>query len=177
MNKPVLVLIFCIIISVLPIYSQKIEGLYQSVKKEGVNFRIEIKDSILKVSHNYSLSDDILIDDIYFSSNYEVFDDTLSVFICDEIIHVFKIDSNFLEVITNELIWATKGTKFYKEIFYHEDGRPHLMGSTWENGKKDGYWIFFDSLGIGKGYIMFDNGYVLDTILFDELMYNKDTIP
>lgn len=177
MNKPIIVLIFYILISVLPIYSQKIDGLYRSIKIEGVNFTIEIKDSVLKVSHNYALSDDILIDDIYFSSNYEVFDDTINIFMYDEIIPAFKTDSIFLEVITNELIWATIGTKFYRVIFYHEDGSPHMMGSTWKNGKKDGYWIFFDSLGTGKGYIMFDNGYVLDTILFDELMYNKDTIP
>lgn len=159
--------------------NSQIKGQYTTNQNDTTQFQLllEIKDSIVEVSHTYSVSDDIFFTDEYFSSLYTVNNDTIIVYKYENHIEFLRIDSTFLVVLTDELFWVEKGTRFYRHIFNYEDGRPHMMGSTWKSGKKDGYWIFFDSLGIGKGYIMFDKGHITDTIIFDELMHNKDTIP
>lgn len=160
--------------------NSQIKGQYTTNQNDTTQIQLllEIKDSIVEVSQTYSVSDDIFFTDEYFSSIYTVNNDTIIVFKYENRIEFLRIDSIFLEVLTDGMFWAEKGTRFYRHIFNYEDGRPKIMGSNWLDDKKDGYWIYFDSLGFPTGRILFDKGLILDTIPFDFPSFKQtDTIP
>jgi hypothetical protein len=175
MEKNILLILILLICTEL---KSQIVGEYIIIEKDQTQLTVIITDSLLEVSQTYAMVDDVIFTKGYFSSKYKISNDTIVVFKYKKPISYLKIDSLFLEVLTDDMPWAKKGTRFYRRIFYHINGRPKLMGMNWYDGKKDGYWLFFDSLGFVSGHILFDKGLVLDTLWFFNPIYNiTDTIP
>ena len=99
---------------------------------------------------------------------YTFIGDTL-ILECDTAIYrLMVIDSERLQSIDNIGSYVLPGDYFFCDVKYYSDGGIEYIGS-WENRKKHGKWVYYDSLGFQGDPVglIYNEGKVVDTFEVD----------
>jgi len=122
--------------------------------------------------------DDDAIETLY-DCDYRISNDTLVLFNCyyymfygklhDTNFYYFKIiEDGILESLSFLSDICKKGEMFYCTMYHYKSPETLVCGSHgWKNGKKNGVWIYFDS--IGNVYnLIYENDVVKERIFIKE---------